>query len=859
MPRWPDVARRERVTTFGWNRLSAGAKRYHIVVGLLGVAGIVGLPLLHIQVSIDPDADQIWSMALLCVGIALGQLARVRLRIGADTVELGWGEAAMIVAAALAPAYWVPVLMAIGVALKHVVVWLTGDPRTPVKMLYNVQTLTVAATVGVLATAALTQMLGRPTSGPMQTETNMVALIAGALAYTMVAVTLVAAEAHAQVGAGFRRLFSSALRGKLVMLIGNVAVGLLVVLIVCTDPIWLFFMAPGAWGLHFRYGHRARLNEEGRMWRSYAEATRELHQPDERGVAESGVRGAQSIFGADWVELHVRRLDHSNTCYALDSVGGLTVRQVGPTDHPCAEDHPAPPTQRLTQAVHQMLLIGEVEVGELWLGMPQPARLAPRELMALAAFADALSASLHDANTERELRAMTARSSYDAQHDHLTGLANRRALLDRTADAHPGPGPVVLILVNLDRFREINDTLGHAAGDEVLRLVAARLRGLTRPGEFVARLSGDEFAVLVDTGRPEAGPDFADYATCRARQIVDRLAEPAQVAGVHLVVEAAAGVVLAGAGEIDMTELLRRADLALYQAKHGPSPVVNYDGAHDAASTDRLALLAELREALGATAQLHLAIQPVIEFGTGSVIGVEALIRWRHPRRGPLTPEEFVPIVEQSELVGPFTTHVLDLALAAAASWAAAGKAVPISVNLPARCLRDAELPDRIGQLLTRHQVAATHLILEITETVVLAEVGVVDQVLARLRSAGVQLAVDDFGSGFSSLTFLTRVPVNEVKVDRTFVSRLVESPEAAAIVKTAVALCHELGMRLVAEGVETVEQRSALVGLGCTMGQGYLFYPPMAPDRIIAVLEATDRPGRSHLRGLPPPEESAG
>jgi predicted signal transduction protein with EAL and GGDEF domain len=325
----------------------------------------------------------------------------------------------------------------------------------------------------------------------------------------------------------------------------------------------------------------------------------------------------------------------------------------------------------------------------------------------------------------------------------------------------------------------------------------------------------------------------------RARQITEKLAVPVEVAGVQLSVEASVGVVVAPAGAADMTELLRRADIAMYQAKDGGGSVAWYDSARDAASTDRLALLAEMREALAVDDQLVLALQPAVDLATGAPTGVEALIRWRHPRRGALGPGEFVRVVEGSELVAAFTRYVIDKALSAAADWAQQGVPVPISVNVSARSLLDPRLPADVAELLRRHQVPPQRLVLEITETVVLSEMEVIDEVLAGLRASGVQLAVDDFGTGFSSLTFLTRVAVDELKVDRAFVAKMVDSPEAAAIVRTTVELARELGLRVVAEGVETADQRAALAALGCTAAQGYHFFRPMPADKVVTVLRS--------------------
>jgi predicted signal transduction protein with EAL and GGDEF domain len=382
----------------------------------------------------------------------------------------------------------------------------------------------------------------------------------------------------------------------------------------------------------------------------------------------------------------------------------------------------------------------------------------------------------------------------------------------------------------------------------LLQIAASRLDAALCPGELLARLGGDEFAVLLPAlgaagiGPPDSPgtehPAQLAHALGRARDLAGILAAPGQVAGVLLSVEASVGVVVAAAGAVDLTELLRRADIAMYQAKRGGSSVAWYDPSRDRSSTDRLSLLAEVREALAVDDQLTLVMQPAVRLGDGGgVTGVEALVRWNHPRRGTLMPADFVPGIEQSELLGDFTLYVLDRALAAAASWAAEGIDVPVAVNLSPRSLLDRTLPGDIAALLARHGIGADRLVLEITETVVMSERAVIDQVLSALREMGLQLAVDDFGTGYSSLTFLTRVTVDEVKIDRSFVRRMVESAEAAAIVRTTVDLAHRLGLRVIAEGVETAEQRAELTALGCTGAQGFFFYPPLPPERVIEVL----------------------
>ncbi|NUT36301.1 MAG: bifunctional diguanylate cyclase/phosphodiesterase, partial [Hamadaea sp.] len=469
---------------------------------------------------------------------------------------------------------------------------------------------------------------------------------------------------------------------------------------------------------------------------------------------------------------------------------------------------------------------------------------------ALAAYEDSIGVALHDAATHAALRHATERADDEAVRDPLTKLFNREALLRRGDETLRGldrSAAVALLLLDVDNFKDVNNTLGHVAGDQLLQIAAGRLADLVSDVEILARLGGDEFGLLL-FDLPEDGTEAPlgqaqRQAMRRARRLAAVLAEPTEIAGVTVSAETSIGVVVATAGRVDMPELLRRADVALYQAKDGRSSVVAYDPSHDGASTDRLALVAEMRTALRHDDQVVLALQPAIDLTTGAATGVEALARWEHPRRGRLHPKDFVRAVEASELLAPFTRYVIDKALAAAAHWRAEGIDVPVAVNLSARNLLDSELPGDITELLRKHRVPAHRLVLEITETVVMSDLTVIDEVLSDLRQMGVQLSVDDFGTGYSSLTFLTRIAVDEVKVDRSFVRAMSDSPQAAAIVRTTVDLGRQLGLRVVAEGVETQEQRRELTALGCTAAQGFHFFRPMPSEEITAALRSLPEP----------------
>ncbi|MCG5468604.1 bifunctional diguanylate cyclase/phosphodiesterase [Micromonospora sp. LAH09] len=763
----------------------------------------------------------------IAVGVlALAQLARLRFRSAAGMVSITWGEAALIVCLYLTPAGWLPCATLLGTGLAWTMLSLHNDRRPVLEIVRIAASLAAASALAVSVTTAL----GRPLLAP-PTPKLALAVIAGSVTYLLVTAWLGGVTLGLRHGLPIGPPLLAALRGKLLMFVGNVAVGLVVVALLELDPRWLLLLPPLLWLLQQTYRYRLRSDQERRTWRAFAEATAALNQLDERGVATAAVTGALTLFSAELVDVDVARADGRWHRYRGDAGGQLVDRETGPPDQSEPDEH------ELSRA----LSVGAAPVGRLRVRFPRSAPPSARERDAVAAFGDALAAALHDAATHRELRLVTARSSYEAVHDPLTGLANRAAMLgkgDQSLRQLAHDHPVALLLLDINQFKEVNDTLGHAAGDQLLRLTANRLDALVRPGDLLGRLGGDEFALLL-TAVPVLGDRAAPmaHALRQAREIAERLAAPTEVAGVRMSIEVSVGVVVADAGTADLTELLRRADIAMYQAKEGGGNVAAYDGTRDAASTDQLALLAELREALLVDDQLVLALQPAVDLTTGAPTGVEALIRWQHPRRGWLSPADFIRPVENSEQLGTFTRYVLDKALSVAASWAREGLDVPISVNLSARSLLDPRLPAEIADALRRHQVPPHRLVLEITETVVMSELEVIDEVLATLRSMGVQLAVDDFGTGFSSLTFLTRIAVDELKVDRSFVIRMADSPEAAAIVRTTVGLAHELGLRVVAEGVETAEQRMALAELGCTSAQGYHFFKPMPADKIGAVL----------------------
>ncbi len=385
-----------------------------------------------------------------------------------------------------------------------------------------------------------------------------------------------------------------------------------------------------------------------------------------------------------------------------------------------------------------------------------------------------------------------------------------------------------LAVIDLIGFKQINDALGQIVGDQVLISVGERLADLAGPSELVARVSGGEFAVLLTS------IDSTADAIARTRDLLAAIAKPLTVDGVRLDIAATAGVAV-NIVDGDLGELLRRADVAAQQAKLDGLAVSAYAPTRDTADVGRLALGADLTRAV-AHREFTIAFQPVVDLETGMMRSAEALARWPHPRLGQLSPHQFLDSIERSGLLTGFTEHILDQALAGARTWTDAGFEVPVAVNISPRSLLDAGFPHLISVALDRYHLPPSALIIELTETLTLSSLGVVDEVLHTLRELGVMLALDDFGTGYSSLATVARVPIDELKIDRSFVAGIAGATENA-IVRTTIELGRSLGILVVAEGIESAEQRERLWSLGCDAGQGHLFSRPVPAQRLISRL----------------------
>jgi diguanylate cyclase (GGDEF)-like protein len=438
-------------------------------------------------------------------------------------------------------------------------------------------------------------------------------------------------------------------------------------------------------------------------------------------------------------------------------------------------------------------------------------------------------------NASRRLLRQRERLAHQALHDALTDLPNRDLLHDRIEQAlrvaKRDRAPLALLLMDLDRFKEINDTFGHHHGDQLLKQVGGRLCARLRAVDTVARLGGDEFAMLL----PSAGREGAITV---AETILRTLEQPFTLEGYTVGVAASIGIILAPEQGEDAITLLRRADVAMYTAKRAAAGFAVYSPEQDQYSPDRLGLTGELRQAIGHDG-LRVHYQPKVNFKTGQLDSVEALVRWPHPLRGFLPPDQFIPLAESTGLILPLSRWVLDTALRQCRAWHDEGLDIRIAVNLSARLLQDPHLVEMIVELLADHGVRPESLELEITESAVMADPARALGLLRRLHQMGVGLSIDDFGTGYSSLAYLNRLPVNEVKIDKSFVLGLGGGQESATIARSIIDLGHNLGLVVVAEGVEDEATYRLLAGLACDLAQGYYLSRPIPAHDLAAWVKA--------------------
>ncbi|MEV4654521.1 bifunctional diguanylate cyclase/phosphodiesterase [Micromonospora sp. NPDC049301] len=759
---------------------------------------------------------------------ALGTIVKSPIRIRSTTHAITWIEAAIVIGLAVAPPSWVVLATGTGVGIASAVMKLPA-----IKTAFGIsKNILVAGGASAIALAVHWQW---PPAGLAELVTLLAAIyLVAALLDDLLAIPVIALASGTRISRQFLNNLDLRLAGFGVRFV----VALCTLLILRADPRLLLAVPPLMLSLHLAYSARIRGRTEQQAWQRLARTTDALNVVDLDNVLTTAVTQAAELFSADEVEIELR--DGGRT--VRGGTGGITFD--GPTGTPTDVDGTI---VRAPLEGHDR----SVDIGALRLRFRGPVQLSEREQYTLRTFASALCTAVRNAQAYAELARVADEHAYAATHDALTGLANRRHLLDQGTEqlsARHADGVTALVLIDLNHFKEVNDTLGHAAGDQVLVQVAERLRSAAQGDDLVARLGGDEFAVLL-RGLP--APAVAAH---RAETLLAALHEPFELDGMRISVEASGGISVAPASG-GMAELLRRADVAMYQAKRAGQRISTYAPTRDTADLGRLTLGGELPRAV-ADHEFVVNFQPIVDLGTGEVTSAEALARWHHPTHGMIDPLRFLEAVERSGLLPAFAEAILDQALIAAAGWRDAGFDVPVAVNVSPRSLLDARFPGSVLARLRAHDLPPDRLVLELTETLTLSQLDVVDRVLSRLRDEGVRLALDDFGTGYSSLSLLSRIPVHELKIDRSFVTTMESSAEAAAVIRSTLDLGRSLDLDVVAEGVESEPQRRALWELGCTAGQGHLFARPMPAGTLLAALQrgSGGRPG-----ALAPPLHDAG
>jgi diguanylate cyclase (GGDEF)-like protein len=807
----------------------AGALRTLATVVVIGGAVAV-VAVLTLFGGAQSDAP-VWLPAAVTGLVFVASSAVVRLRIRSAVTGTGWTDAAILVAIVVLPPAWVPLCVGLGVLIAKLLCRLV-----PFRAAYNAAKDAIAATVGLQVAIEL-GVAG--VSDPL-TRLLPLAAVAGSVAVTeyLIAIPVLSLAS----GTPWRRVLRANADIKAASAVGKFGVAVLTLKLYEMDGSLLGLVPPLALCLHLLYAGRVRTRVERATWQRLATTTEELNTTDLQAVLAATVVNASSLFAADEAEVFLREGPDGPVLVRGDADG---VRWSGDPGR-------APPrpydgesiTARLTAHDHT------TDVGEVRLHYAGRVTLTERERLTLRTFVSALRTAIRNATAYAEAQRLARRNAHAAKHDTLTGLANRRRLEDLGAEVLAQPGVAALVLVDLDHFREIHETLGRLAGDRLLTEVAGRLERAAGPDDLIARLGADAFAALL------VGLDSAAAAEQRARELLATLDAPVDLDGMRVRLDASAGIavreetvpdgtVREGTERIDVVELLRRADVATYHAKRGGRKIARYEASRDTADLPRLMLGGDLPRAV-AEREFTVHFQPIVDLATGMMISAEALTRWHHPDRGDLDPRRFLAVVERSGLRPAFAEEVLDQALAAMLRWRELGVDAPVAVNASPRSLLDPTFPRMVVDRLGAHGVLGRDLVVELAESLTPSQLDLVVDVLRELREAGVQLALDDFGTGSSSLAMLAKIPVSELKVDRSFVAAMEWSPEAAAVVRTTIDLGRSLDLAVVAEGVEIADQRRLLSRLGCPAAQGHLFARPMPIETLLDAV----RTGRGGVRG---------
>ena len=761
--------------------------------------------------QLDPD---LW-WPLLVALFALTERYVVHIPFGRDNQSLSFIEAPLLLGLLFASTEELVTggLLGIGLALAL----LLRSP--PIKLAFNLSLWVAQATTAILVFAGMLRLLGTE-SDPLAPAGWFAALVATQAAHVLSGLAVATVISVRQRAWDGRAVLVGLARGA----VGTVVVTdltLVTALILRREPSGLVLVSLLAALSFLLYrGYHVQRLRYGRLELLYA-FTRSTDQSLQHGsVRETVLEEARGLLRAGDAEL-----------FAVDGAEG------SPWWQPALEadvlllprGRHGEPAAALRGTGHVDAMAAPLRDGGRVVGVlavtdriDDVSTFDAEDAKLLQALAGHASVALANSGLVERVRSAAQQTEHLSLHDPLTGLPNRLYFQQRLERRLETAGSAAVLLMDLDRFKEVNDTLGHDVGDQLLQQVGQRLRGLEQEETVVARLGGDEFAVLL------AGDDV--HVEGMVQRITRDFSRPVRLDDIELDVSASMGIAVAPRDGSSAALLLRRAEVAMYDAKRRLAGVEHYSSDRDPYSPRRLTLINDLSRAL-ADGSLELHYQPQVELSTGRVTGVEALLRWQHPVWGSIPPDEFIPLAEHTGLIRPLTAFVLETAVQQCAAWRAAGTPVVMAVNISMRNLLEPELSDVVARLLVRANLPAGMLKLEVTESAIVADTERALGALERLVALGLSISVDDFGTGYSSLTRLRRLPVHEVKIDRTFVRNLADDSADLAIVRAVISLGHDLGLRVVAEGVEDQGAWSVLEELRCDLVQGYLLARPMPAE----------------------------
>ncbi len=818
--------------------------RLRLLVGFVLGSGLIAIATFAPR-ALSQASPAPWRIVVCVAAFAIGDIALLHMRFGTHRYSFTWGELAVVLGLVLLPIEWLVLVAPMAVAPAHLLA-----RRAAVKVGFNTMSYATGVTIayGVIAVS------GSALEGQLIEPMAWLRLLAATSAYFLWNGLTVAGAVALSQQVSLGTVIFKGLPLKALVLVGNTVAGTLLVVMAELGPMTLVLVPMLLGVLYLVYQSYLRAMQERDTWQVLQATSRELLRTERSEVADVVLDRTGTLLNADFVELLLvdptkttdlatifRRTTNGERVHlegSVEDLGGSFWGRAACELEPFElnRDDAASPQQRDLDehGVHfcfvAPLLVQDQCLGTLRIGFAGRVKLNGRDRQVFTTFANHVAGAIHNTRLFGEVRTQ-------ALHDPLTGLPNRALLADRLehaqARAARDGGRVAVLFLDLDRFKVINDSLGHHVGDELLVGVANRLTSNLRPGDTAGRFGGDEFIVVCDNVADEA------EALRLAERLVDSLHEPFTVADHHepVFLGASVGVALANDDADDPVTLIRDADAAMYQAKErGRSRVEVFDSDMRERAVARLETESDLRRAIERD-ELRLAYQPFVDVATQRVIGAEALVRWDHPRRGEVAPGEFIGLAEETGLIRPLGRWVMHEAFAQLARWTRAEgwpADFTLSVNLSAHQLGDPDLLDDVTEALAATGVDPALICLEITESALVDDIEAGLETLHRLRAIGVHLSLDDFGTGYSSFSYLHRLPVNVLKIDRSFVSRLGQEARDRAVVAGMIELSHALGLRVVAEGVETPGQLSELGDLSCDVAQGYYFSAPDAPGLIL-------------------------